>query len=283
MPHGWQVALAVLWMASSSMAGEVLRPEPEPSFPFPGGGLLGHDQWSELRPYVPSEIWDRREYFLPDPLRLAALEVTAEQAGGDCRGDPTAAARIVWQMAEAGAHPEQAIWSYSYWQRQPGPSPIPADERGFTVLTYRQDGTRGTSTDEDAIWIYLPSSPKETPRSRELSPLPPSYAWSCLGEADVLAPTHARLTQYLAGHTEYGDLAHETWELREAWILRFDPPDREQPYHHSVFYIDKTTFDPLYGFAYDRERRLQKVVLRSGERVNLKHLDRAYPIPRREP
>jgi hypothetical protein len=54
--------------------------------------------------------------------------------------------------------------------------------------------------------------------------------------------------------------ATDRWELRDAWIIRFDPKNDDHPYHHKDIYLDKETYEPLYSFAYDRKKELWKVI-----------------------
>jgi hypothetical protein len=103
------------------------------------------------------------------------------------------------------------------------------------------------------FWIYLP---KREPPAAE-SP-PPAHMFSCLGGADVLAPNPAGLAELMPG---VGTSEPETWSLREAWIIRFEPPRGSAPYQHSVFYIDRATRELLFAFAYDREGELWRLGL----------------------
>jgi hypothetical protein len=270
--------LVVLWISTggaTGVAGGVLQPEPEPGFPEAGSDPLGHVPHDEsarlqlppaLRPYA-AEL---------APGAVAAEPKTAGlEATGDCRGDPTAAAAIVWELARrAGGVTNRAIWSYSYWEREPAREPLPGDARGVTVLTLRaqRDDTHSVADDGD-VWIYLPGRPPQNQQQRERAAKPPAYTWSCLGSADV--SVQPRLASYLARDPNFGAASTgETWQLRAAWVIRFDPPDEVFPYHHYVFYIDQVTYEPLYGLAYDRQRRLRKVVVGDRPPVDVSVLER---------
>jgi len=271
-------ALVVLWISmagATGVAGGVVQPEPD-SFPQKGSDPLGHVPHGDAaRLQLPSALQPYAAELAPGAV-LEEPETPRLEAAGDCRGDPTAAAAIVWELARrSGAATNRAIWSYSYWEREPARAPLPGDARGVTVLTLRgqPDDTRRVEDDGD-VWIYLPGAPTQNP-PRERAAEPPAYTWSCLGTADVSAPVRPRLASYLARDPRFGAAAtHETWQLRSAWVIRFDPPDEVFPYHHYVFYIDQTTYEPLYGLAYDRQRRLLKVAVGDRPPVAVSGLER---------
>ena len=54
--------------------------------------------------------------------------------------------------------------------------------------------------------------------------------------------------------------ANDQWEVRDAWVIRFDPKNDDHPYHHKDIYIDKETYKPIYSFAYDRKEELWKII-----------------------
>jgi hypothetical protein len=96
---------------------------------------------------------------------------------------------------------------------------------------------------------------------RSFSGIPPQYSWECLGEAQIIAPFNTKTLAYPYrddyNFGPYGfSFANDRWELRDAWIVRFDPKNDDHPYHHKDIYIDKETYEPLYSFAYDRKKEL---------------------------
>ncbi len=52
----------------------------------------------------------------------------------------------------------------------------------------------------------------------------------------------------------------DNWEVRDAWIVRFDPKNEDHPYHHKDIYFDKETFNSIYSLAYDRKNELWKII-----------------------
>jgi hypothetical protein len=161
----------------------------------------------------------------------------------------------------------------------------PFDARGIMLLTYNyksQDGPLDQAKNQDT-WVYVPdlrrvrrvSTAQRTDSVagtdftaddlRSFSGIPPQYSWECLGEAKILGPMN---TKYLAypysedyNYGPYGfSFANDRWELRDTWIIRFDPKNDDHPYHHKDIYVDKETDEPLYSFAYDRKNELWKII-----------------------
>jgi hypothetical protein len=161
----------------------------------------------------------------------------------------------------------------------------PFDARGILVMTYRYksaDKPEDESKNDDT-WVYLPdlrrvrriSSAQRTDAVagtdftfddlRSFSGIPPQYTWSCLGEQDVVAPMNTNVLAYPYEEDHnfgpYGlSYADDRWELRHAWIVRFDPKNDDHPYSRKDIWIDKQTFKPLYSFAYDRKKELWKII-----------------------
>ena len=161
----------------------------------------------------------------------------------------------------------------------------PFDARGILVLTYRYKTADGPlkQAKNDDTWVYVPdlrrvrriSSAQRTDSVqgtdftmddlRSFAGIPPQYEWKCLGEATVIAPMNTKSLAYPYTDTynfgPYGfSYASDRWEVRNAWIVRFDPRNEDHPYHHKDIYIDKETFEPLYSFAYDRKKELWKII-----------------------
>ncbi len=161
----------------------------------------------------------------------------------------------------------------------------PFDARGIMLMSYRykmSDGPLETTKNDDT-WVYLPdlrrvrriSAAQRTDAVAgtdftfddlvSFSGIPPQYTWTCLGEQKVLAPfnTHVLAYPYDEDHNfgPYGlSFADDRWELRHAWIVRFDPKNDDHPYSRKDIWIDKQTFEPLYSFAYDRKEELWKII-----------------------
>jgi hypothetical protein len=100
---------------------------------------------------------------------------------------------------------------------------------------------------------------------RSFSGIPPQYEWECLGQGKYIAPMNTKnlafpyRDDYNFG--PYGfSYANDRWEVRDTWIIRFDPRNDDHPYHHKDIYIDKNTYEPLYSFAYDRKKELWKII-----------------------
>jgi hypothetical protein len=161
----------------------------------------------------------------------------------------------------------------------------PFDARGILLMTYRYKAADGPLAEakNDDTWVYLPdlrrvrriSTAQRTDSVagtdftmddlRSFSGIPPQYVWECLGEADVLNPFNSRYLAYPYSDDynfgPYGfSFANDRWELRHAWVIRFDPRNDDHPYSFKDIYLDKETYEPLYSFAYDRKKELWKVI-----------------------
>jgi hypothetical protein len=161
----------------------------------------------------------------------------------------------------------------------------PFDARGILLLTYRYKAADGPldQAKNDDTWVYVPdlrrtrriSTAQRTDSVqgtdftmddlRSFAGIPPQYTWECLGEATVIAPMNTKTMAY--PYTDdynfgpYGfSFANDRWEVRDAWIIRFDPRNEDHPYHHKDIYMDKETYNSLYSFAYDRKKELWKVI-----------------------
>jgi hypothetical protein len=161
----------------------------------------------------------------------------------------------------------------------------PFDARGILLMTYRYESANGPLDEakNDDTWVYLPdlrrvrriSTAQRTDSVqgtdftmddlRSFSGIPPQYGWECLGEAQIISPFNTKSLAYPYrddyNFGPYGfSYANDRWELRDAWIIRFDPKNDDHPYHHKDIYLDKETFEPLYSFAYDRKKELWKLI-----------------------
>ncbi len=161
----------------------------------------------------------------------------------------------------------------------------PFDARGIQLLTYGYKSGDGPVKEakNDDTWVYVPdlrrvrriSTAQRTDSVqgtdftmddlRSFSGKPPQYEWECLGEAEIIAPMNTNKMAYpYADDYNFGpygfSFANDNWELRSAFIVRFDPRNEDHPYHHKDIYIDKESMEPLYSFAYDRKKELWKVI-----------------------
>ncbi len=161
----------------------------------------------------------------------------------------------------------------------------PFDARGLTILTYRYkaaDNARAETKNDDT-WVFVPDLRRTRRISRaqrsdsvqgtdftmddlnSFAGIVPQYSWECIGEATIIAPMN---TQHMAHpYTDdynfgpYGfSYSNDRWEVRDAWIIRFDPKNDDHPYDYKDIYIDKQAMEPLYSFAYDRRKELWKII-----------------------
>ena len=161
----------------------------------------------------------------------------------------------------------------------------PFDSRGIMLMSYRYasaDGPLDQARNDDT-WVYLPSLRRlrrisTAQRSdsvlgtdftmddlRSFSGIAPQYDWECLDETNVLAPFNTKDLAYpYRDDYNFGPFgfsyANDRWELRRAWVIRFDPRNDDHPYAHKDMYIDQETYEPLYSFAYDRKNELWKII-----------------------
>jgi hypothetical protein len=119
---------------------------------FQEGDVLQFDDIDKLRPYLPAEFWDNRDFFFYEGMRLEIgptmadyttnqpfLDATEKFRGQvrigpenslenytagypfpldsiDCAGDPEAGAKIIWNFSSLGGDGD-AHFFYSYWDR----------------------------------------------------------------------------------------------------------------------------------------------------------------------
>jgi hypothetical protein len=161
----------------------------------------------------------------------------------------------------------------------------PFDARGILIMSYRYKAADGPldQTKNDDTWVYLPdlrrvrriSSAQRTDAVAgtdftfddlvSFSGIPPQYEWFCLGEQDTITPFNTNVLAYPYNEDHnfgpYGlSYADDRWELRRAWIVRFDPKNNDHPYSYKDIWIDSQTYEPLYSFAYDRKKELWKII-----------------------
>ncbi|MHC4428662.1 MAG: DUF1329 domain-containing protein [Planctomycetota bacterium] len=186
------------------------------------------------------------------------------------------------QYAEAGA----AIFKNDKRREAQGVEvDAPFDARGIMIMTYRylsSDGPLNEAKNDDT-WVYLPDlrrvrristaqrtdSVQGTDFTRDdlftFDGTPPQYSWECLGDQSLIAPFNSRAFAYPYTRDynfgPYGfSFANDLWELRDAWVISFDPKNDDHPYAKKHMYIDKETYEPLYSAAYDRKNELWKLI-----------------------
>ena len=358
--------LLTLALPLSALAQEATTEDVVPGLPFQEGDVITMDDVDKLKDYLPPQFWEHREYFFYEGMELVVGPVQRDYTLGadayinatkqfhgqarigrdgalenytaglpfygddiDCKGDPQAGAKIIWNFIKAWeGSGGKATWSYTYWDRgdqlplyyegtaraiplsnRPEPQYLteelmgdvfknerrqnafgievdaPFDARGIMLLTYRYKAADAPldQAKNDDTWVYVPdlrrtrriSTAQRTDSVqgtdftmddlRSFAGIPPQYEWECLGEATVIAPMNTKKMAY--PYTDdynfgpYGfSFASDNWEVRDAWIVRFDPKNEDHPYHHKDIYVDKATFNTIYSFAYDRKNELWKII-----------------------
>jgi hypothetical protein len=356
--------LLCLAVSATAFAAEQGSEDVLPNLPFKEGDTITFDQLEKLKDFLPAQFWENREFFFYEGMQLEVgpalrdyseaepFKAASEKFKGqskivadgaiegytagrpfetsaiDCKGDPQAAAKIIWNFNKAwNGDGADSTWSYTYWDRGeqlplyyegtarsislsnrvepeylegnkgdifPNEKRLnvfgieveaPFDARGILVLTYRYKSADGPlkQAKNDDTWVYVPdlrrvrriSSAQRTDSVqgtdftmddlRSFSGIPPQYEWKCIGEQTVIAPMNTKSMAY--PYTDsynfgpYGfSFASDRWEVRNAWIVRFDPRNEDHPYHHKDIFIDKQTYEPIYSFAYDRKKELWKII-----------------------
>ncbi len=327
------------------------------------GDRISYDRIDELRPWLPPEFWSHRDFFFYEGMALeigpahrdyapaaAYLDATtrfAHQArlgpddslegyvagqpfpidDVDCRRDPRAGAKIMWDF-DYQWHGDGAAthFYYSYWDRGEqlplffeGTSKTiqlshrvepayrerggdlfrgehrknargievtaPFDARGTALLSYRYKSSDRPPAEaqNDDTWVYVPSFRRVRRVSTaqrtdavvgtdftfddlfSFDGIVPQYEWTCLREAEILAPTNTRVRAYPYQRNHdfgpYGlSYADDRWELRHALVVRMVPKNADHPYQRKDLYLDRQTLVPLYSFAYDRKGELWKII-----------------------
>jgi len=334
-----------------------------PDLPFKEGDVISYEQIDKLKGFLPPPFWENREFFFYEGMNLeigptqrrypvsptyqaaterGAWKATVGRDGAlenwisglpfdpaklDCKGDPHAGVKIIWNFKKGwNGSGGDAEWYYSYWDRgeqlplyyrglhksillarrvEPQFIPTqgdlfagetrlsgggitvlaPQDARGIMTLNYQykeEDGPLDKAKNQDT-WVWIPdlrrvrriSTAQRTDSVagtdftvddlRSFNGVVPQYAWSCLGEQRVIAPMNVKGLAYPYNDNynfgPYGfSFADDRWEVRDAWIIRFDPKNEDHPYDHKDIWIDKETYEPLFSAAYDRKKELWKVI-----------------------
>jgi hypothetical protein len=151
--RGLALAL-VLALGATARAAEPHASDTAPGFPFKEGDVVGYDKIDKLKDYLPAQFWENREFFFYEGMQLeigpsqrpypvSPTYVQATERGGykatigpdgslanwrgglpfdpaklDCKGDPQAAVKIIWNFKKAwNGSGGEADWYYSYWDR----------------------------------------------------------------------------------------------------------------------------------------------------------------------
>ncbi len=327
------------------------------------GDRIDYESIEKLKPYLPEVFWENRDFFFYEGMNIdigptqrkyegnKQYDAMTEKYRGkveigrdgalvnhiagrpfpndtiDCKGDPKAALKIIWNFMRPWAGDGGRVtWSYTYWDRgeqlplyyegsakgiqlakriepqyQENDGSIfkndkrlfvlgidvlaPFDARGIMLLSYRYKDSEGPldNARNDDTWVYVPdlrrvrrisTAQRTDPVQgtdftmddlRSFSGVPPQYEWECLGEGKFVSPMNTKRLAYpYREDYDFGPFgfsyANDRWEVRDAWIVRFDPKNEDHPYHHKDIYIDKETYEPLYSFAYDRKNELWKII-----------------------
>ena len=357
------IILALSIVLPLSAFAQEKRPDAMPDVPFKEGDVLGFEQVDKLKGFLPEPFWENREFFFYDGMKIdvgptqrdyseaheykdatkrwqkdakigrdgALVGFVAGQPFPtetiDCKGDPQAALKIIWNFTKAwNGSGWKAKFFYSYWDRgeqlplyYKGSSEgvllsqrveseyietrgdvflnekrlagggvhvdEPFDARGIMTLSYRYKASDNPLDEarNDDLWVYIPdlrrvrriSQAQRTDSIqgtdftmddlRSFNGIPPQYEWTCLGETRVIHPINSPKLGYpyndSYNYGPYGfSYANDRWELRDAFVVRFDPKNEDHPYHHKDIWIDKQTYQPLYSAAYDRKKELWKLI-----------------------
>jgi hypothetical protein len=160
----------------------------------------------------------------------------------------------------------------------------PPDYRGILALGYRYkaiDKPRDENRDTD-VWVYIPdlrrvrrisgSRRTDSIAGTDMTPedqgafngVITEFEWEYIGEDEVLAPIDTRLMGYPFSKEEnfgpYGfSYGNDVWQLRKVHVLEMTPKE-DHIYTRKRIWLDKQTYQPLYGAAYDRRKELWKLI-----------------------
>jgi Protein of unknown function (DUF1329) len=147
-------AIALLLMTGIARAESPTARDALPELPFKEGDVIGYDAIEKIKDFLPPQFWENREFFFyegmeleigptqrPYPVSPTYAEATARGGwkatigrdgalenwiGGmpfdpaklDCKGDPQAGTKIIWNFKKAwNGSGGEADWYYSYWDR----------------------------------------------------------------------------------------------------------------------------------------------------------------------
>jgi hypothetical protein len=143
-----------LVLAAPAFAGEQSAQDALPTTPFKEGDTIRFEQIDKLKDFLPPQFWDNREFFFYEGMQLeigptlrkygaadAYVAATEKHKGQakigedgalenyqsgqpfpnaaiDCKGDPDAGAKIIWNFNKGwNGDGSNASWSYTYWDR----------------------------------------------------------------------------------------------------------------------------------------------------------------------
>ena len=150
--------MQILLLAAALLVAAGARAEPTmdvlPEMPFKEGDVLSYEQIDKLRNFLPEPFWANREFFFYEgmnleigptqrPYPVSPTYQAATERGGwkatigrdgslenwiggqpfdsksiDCKGDPHAALKIIWNFKKGwNGSGGDAEWYYSYWDR----------------------------------------------------------------------------------------------------------------------------------------------------------------------
>ena len=143
------LSLPAMALAQEKKAQDVL-----PTTPFKEGDTISFDQIDKLKDFLPEQFWENREFFFYEGMQMEigptfrkygeadAYKTMSEKNKGkakivedgglgdyhgglpfdgdsiDCKGDPQAGAKIIWNFLKAwNGDGARSTWSYTYWDR----------------------------------------------------------------------------------------------------------------------------------------------------------------------
>lgn len=156
---------------------------------------------------------------------------------------------------------------------------IPFDVKDTTFVQFRYNGATvdGAEHEEDG-WAYIPA----LRRARRISMAtrtdsfmgteltiddfynfagrPMDWDWKLVGRKKMLIPISDHLV-YKTPEALYGPqkvLSHDSYELREQFMVDNFPRDSRHPYYQKILYIDTQTMFSFYMSAWDKKKELWK-------------------------
>src|SRR5262249_51350596 len=143
-----------LALAGNAFAGETRTEDALATAPFKEGDTITFPEIEKLKGFLPEQFWENREFFFYEGMQLevgptqrkygaadAYVAATAKHKGEaktgedgalasytagqpfpnetiDCKGDPDAGSKIVWDFIKAwNGDGANTAWSYTYWDR----------------------------------------------------------------------------------------------------------------------------------------------------------------------
>jgi hypothetical protein len=152
-PHVSPSALLAVLALAAPLAAHAAEDAGVATPQFKEGDVITYDQVDKLKPFLPQQFWDNRDFFFYEGMQLkvgptmrdytpnAQFQAATEKHKGqprigpdnslenytagrpflqetiDCKGDPQAGAKIMWDFSKGVSGDGQAHFFYSYWDR----------------------------------------------------------------------------------------------------------------------------------------------------------------------